>query len=101
MRTLLIFTLLLSAATAAYAHDLRPTHAVIPDEKTAIIVGCAILDAYFSKEITRPYKLGCAARLSANVWTVYKKLPDDSIGGGPTLEISKVDGHVIGIYRTQ
>jgi hypothetical protein len=65
-------------------------------------VGGAFLRAYFGGK-DRPDSPGYSAALKGDVWTVWERLPcePNCLGGGPTLEMSKRDGRVVRIYRTQ
>jgi hypothetical protein len=86
----------------AVAQSLAPTRDVVPNSQTAIAAGGAFLRAYFGGK-DRQDSPGYGAGLKGDVWTVWERLPCEPkcLSGGPTLEMSKRDGRVLRIYRTQ
>ena len=75
-----------------------PADGVIPDEKTAILVGEAILTPiYGEKKILneRPFK----ATLKNGTWTVEGSIPKGMLGGAATIEIAKSNGCVLRIIH--
>ena len=78
----------------------KPQNGYVPDEKTAVAIGVAVLEAITEKEALekeKPFK----ARLEKGVWTVYGTLPEGFDGGTFEVQISKDDGRVLRHYRSQ
>jgi hypothetical protein len=98
---LLTLAIVAPISGGAVAQSFAPTRDVVPDSQTAIAAGGAFLLAYFHGK-GNPDSPGYDAELKGDVWTVWERLPcTNCIGGGPTLEMSKTDGRVLRIYRTQ
>ena len=84
----------------------RPEKGYIPDERTAISVGVAILEGQYEREFIRdigPFK----AKLFGDVWVVYSSFNQidanatPNLGGPTTVEISKTNGAILGTYVKQ
>ena len=85
----------------ANAQEFKPTHPVLPDSVSAIVVGGQILRTYFPKRAHVANSPGYGADLRGDVWVVYEKLPVGMVGGGPTVELAKSDARVLRIYMTR
>jgi hypothetical protein len=82
------------------------TNGFIPDEKTAVAVGVAIMTPIFGRKLLDnegPFK----ATLAGDTWTVYGSLPKPRnsqevvFGGTATIELSKKDGHVLQVWHSK
>jgi len=96
-----LFLVLLAASvcTASRAPGL-PERGVIPDEKTAVAVGEAILRPVFGDEEVARFSL-YHAQIQAGMWTVYGTLPSGSHGGTPMIRLRKSDAKVVEIWHSQ
>lgn len=95
----LIFLLSIATRVSADTQETSPIKSIIPDSKTAIAVGCTILDSYFPDWTRQNKNLGCEAEKEGAGWIVYKKIIGP--GGSPTVELSRADGRVLRIYMTE
>ena len=82
-----------------YAH--RLTVDAIPDEKTAISVGRAILLSTYGDMILGQEPLNVFYNSRKNCWIVSGNWPDDPnlVGGVGSITIRKRDGKVLQIYH--
>ena len=95
---------------SALADDTRAVTAIcpeadcVPDERTAVLIGEAVLiPVYGEKHIKaeRPFK----ARLEGERWIVSGSLPkplrkgDIVVGGTAMVEINKKDGQILAVYH--
>ncbi len=96
----------LIAGLAAAQSSIPPASGFVPDEKTAIEVGVAIMTPIFGKEHLqkeRPF----VATLRGDTWTVHGSLPkarrsgEIVVGGTATIELSKTDGHVLQVWHSK
>ncbi len=77
-----------------------PANGLIPNEATAVAVAEAVFRPVFGEQETskfEPYH----AQLTADVWTVYGTLKQNSRGGTPMLRIQKTDGKALEIWHSQ
>lgn len=86
--------------TGTGTYSKLPVNGVIPDEGTAAAVAEAVLRPIFGEqEIGKfdPYH----AQLTADVWTVYGTLRQNSRSGTPMLRIQRSDGKILEIWYSQ
>jgi hypothetical protein len=78
-----------------------PENGFIPDEKTAISVGVAVLEPIYGKDVVggeQPF----SAVLSGGIWTVKGTFPKGQrFGGVAELRISKKNGCIISVTHGQ
>ena len=97
MKTTLAFiSIILCFMSRAMASDDNyvPENGFVPNEQTAVSIAEAVLMPIYGAEAIkkeRPFK----ASLQNGVWTVVGTLPRGLLGGVATIEISKIDGHVL------
>jgi hypothetical protein len=73
---------------------------IVPDKQTAITIGIAVLlPIYGARLINREQPF--TARLLGDKWIVEGSLPNNTIGGVATVELSSKDAHVIFVYHSQ
>ena len=106
MRRILILGLLAGLAVSQSENSEVPANGFIPDEKTAVEVGVAIMKPIFGEKLLHdegPFK----AALSGDTWTVFGSLPkprnshETVVGGTATIELSKKDGHVLQVWHAK
>ena len=80
-----------------------PSADIVPDERTAILIGEAVVDAKFgvnTRKSEQPFK----ATLSNGTWEVRGSLPwlfkkAGGIGGVAVVKINKQDGRIVDYYH--
>lgn len=75
------------------------TFVAVPDESTAIQL--AKTDYYNLTGEAMDKKYPLLAYLSDGIWVVTMKLPPNTFGGGPTIELERRSGKIVRRYHTQ
>jgi hypothetical protein len=101
MRFIVMTCLWAALVAPAMGQNFGLTKPALPDKATATNVGCAILRAHSPNWERENQNRGCDAERRGEVWVVYWRLPEDTIGGSPTVELSRFDARVLKIYMTQ
>ncbi|MBZ5599118.1 MAG: YbbC/YhhH family protein [Acidobacteriia bacterium] len=102
MKLMSFFLLAMTIATAQ-SQSTPPKGGFVPDEKTAIAVGVAVLiPIYRSSQIKREQPF--VATLKEDVWTVHGTLPrghgDEVIAGGvATVTLQESDGKILEVWH--
>jgi len=97
---LVAFAVTAAEAQPKLANTNPPITNLVPDEKTAIAIGVAVLIPIYGKQqIAREMPFG--AKLNGDVWRVEGSLPWGHVGGVAEIEISREDARVISIIHGQ
>ena len=86
----LMITFILAACTTGYA---------VPDKAAAIRIAKADYFEKTGEEMDKDHPLEVFSR--GELWLVTVRLPLNTFGGGPAIEINKKTGEIVRRYRTQ
>lgn len=75
-------------------HRFIPAAGFVPDERTAVAVGEAVLASIYGQKTIDGEK-PLVAKLRDSVWTVTGTLPPSTLGGVAVVEVAKASGCIL------